>query len=331
MKNLSLKQLAFLTIGSVALLTSCEKSDHPGYEKSESGLYYKFYSQDEKGIKPVEGDMVKVVMLYKNDKDSILFDTKDPKVNRSGDATIEFPLAKSSFKGSFEEALQMMSVGDSASFLVNADSVYSKTFMVKELPPYITKGSLLNFEVKLKKITAKDEVEKERQKQMEVQKAMMEQKKGEEAAVLAKYIGENKVTVKPTASGLYYIETQKGSGPKPTKGSMVKVNYTGRLLDGTVFDTSDKETAKKANVYDERRPYEPIEFAVGEGQVIPGWDEGIMLMSKGAKAKFIIPSAIAYGPQGGGPIPPYAPLEFDVELVSFGPPAPAPAAPNTGK
>jgi FKBP-type peptidyl-prolyl cis-trans isomerase FkpA len=317
MKNYSLTKLAFLTIGSVAFLASCKKSDHPGYEKSESGLYSKFYTHDEKGVKPMEGDMVKVSMVYKNDKDSVLFDTKDPKVNRSGDATIEFPLSKSSFKGSFEEALSTMSVGDSASFLVNADSVYQKTFNVKELPPYITKGSLLTFEVKLKKITAKDEVEKMRAKQMEEQKAMMEKKKGEEAAVLEKYLSDNKITAKPTASGLYYIETTKGSGPKPMKGDTVKVNYTGRLLDGTVFDTSDKDVAKKANVFQEGRPYEPIQFPVGEGQVIPGWDEGIMLMSKGSKGKFIIPSAIGYGPQGGGPIPPFSPLEFDVELVSF--------------
>jgi FKBP-type peptidyl-prolyl cis-trans isomerase FkpA len=317
MKNSPLKQLALLAIGSVALLTSCEKSDHPGYEKAESGLYYKFYNQDEKGVKPVEGDMVKLSMIYKNDKDSILFDTKDPRVSRGGDAAIEMPLGKSSFKGSFEEAVGMMSVGDSASFLINADSVYNKTFMVKELPPYIAKGSLLTFEVKLVKITAKDEVEKMRQKQMAEQAAMMETKKAEEAQILEKYLADNKITVKPTESGLYYVETKKGSGPKPSKGDRVKVNYIGRLLDGTIFDTSDKEIAQKANIYDERRTYEAIDFPVGEGQVIPGWDEGIMMMNKGAKGKFVIPSNIAYGPQGGGPIPPYSPLEFDVELVSF--------------
>lgn len=319
MKNLSLKKLAFLTIGSVTFITSCEKSDRPGYDKTESGLYYKFYNRDEKGVKPVEGDVIKLSLLYKNDKDSVLFDTKDPRINRGGEPTIEMPLAKSTFSGSFEEAIAMMSVGDSASFLVSADSVYTKTFMVNELPPYVTKGSLLTFEVKLQKITAKDDVEKERQKRMEEQRAMIETKKVEEVASIQKFMTDNKLKSEPTASGLYYIETKKGSGPTPPKGSLVKVNYTGRLLDGTVFDTSDKEIAKKANIFDERRPYEPIEFVVGEGGVIPGWDEGILLMNKGAKGKFIIPFNLAYGPQGGGPIPPYSPLEFDVELVSFGP------------
>src|SRR3954470_8111221 len=112
MKKSFYKKVTFTALAAVVALTACEKSPYPGYEKSETGLYSKFYKHDEKGVKPVEGDMVKGVMLYKNDKDSVLFDTKDPKVNRSGDGTIEFPLAKSSFSGSFEEALGMMSVGD---------------------------------------------------------------------------------------------------------------------------------------------------------------------------------------------------------------------------
>ena len=91
------------------------------------------------------------------------------------------------------------------------------------------------------------------------------------------------------------------------------------MLDGSVFDTSNEAVAKQAGVFDERRPYEPIEFALGQGQVIPGWDEGISLMSAGSKGKLIIPSIIGYGEQGAGPIPPYSPLVFDVELVSFTP------------
>jgi FKBP-type peptidyl-prolyl cis-trans isomerase 2 len=104
---------------------------------------------------------------------------------------------------------------------------------------------------------------------------------------------------------------------------MVKVNYVGKLLDGTVFDTSDPEIAKKAGVYDQRRPYEPIEFPLGVGQVIPGWEEAISMMQAGTKATLVIPSNLAYGEQGaGGFIPPFSTLTFDVELVSFGPPKP---------
>lgn len=313
-KQFSLK-VAFAAVSAVLVITACNKSPYPGYDLAENGVYSKFYKQNESGVKPNEGDIVKLVLAYKNSKDSVLFDSKNK--NPNGTDFIEFPLSKSTFKGSFEEALSMMSVGDSASFLISADSVYIKTFRAKELPPYIEKGSMLNFEVKLEKITPKEEAEKERNQKMEEQQAMAELRKNEEPKAFANYLEKNKITAKPTASGLIYVENEKGKGPKPTKGNKVKVNYTGRLLDGTVFDTSVEAVAKEAGVFDERRTYEPIEFPLGQGQVIPGWDEGISLMSAGAKGQLIIPSSIGYGEQGAGPIPPYSPLVFDVELVSF--------------
>jgi FKBP-type peptidyl-prolyl cis-trans isomerase len=108
---------------------------------------------------------------------------------------------------------------------------------------------------------------------------------------------------KETKTGLKYIILKKGEGKKPLSGDLVKVHYKGELLDGTVFDSSYKRD-------------QPIEFKVGEGQVIPGWDEGIMLLDKGDKARFIIPSHLAYGENGaGGVIPPNATLIFEVELV----------------
>ncbi len=323
--------LAVSVIGAVltaVTITSCNKSPYPGYAMSENGVYSKFYKHDEKGVKPAEGDYVRVVMSYKNSKDSVLFDSKK---NPSGKTYIEFPLSKSTFKGSFEDALTMMSVGDSASFIISADSVYLKTFRAKELPKYVVKGTMLTFEATLQKITPKAEVEADKKKKMEERKAMLDLRKDAEPKELEKYLADNKVTTKPTSTGLIYIEKSKGKGAKPTKGCKVKVNYTGRLLDGTVFDTSDKEAAKKAGLFNEQRPYEPIEIPIGMGQVIPGWDEGIMMMNTGAKAQLIVPSAIAYGEQGQGPISPYSTLVFDVELVSFSPADAAPTAAPKGK
>ena len=111
--------------------------------------------------------------------------------------------------------------------------------------------------------------------------------------------------MKKTESGLFYIINKQGSGSTPSKGSKVSVHYKGSLVDGTVFDSSYQRD-------------EPIEFSVGIGQVIKGWDEGIMLLSKGASARFVIPSHLAYGSQGaGGAIPPNSTLIFDVELIDF--------------
>ena len=99
-----------------------------------------------------------------------------------------------------------------------------------------------------------------------------------------------------------FIEDENND--KPITGQKVKVNYKGMLLDGTVFDSSFKRN-------------EPIEFTLGVGQVIKGWDEGISLLGIGDKASFIIPSDLAYGESGaGGVIPPNATLIFEVELVS---------------
>ena len=106
-----------------------------------------------------------------------------------------------------------------------------------------------------------------------------------------------------TESGLRYKIIQKGSGTKAEKGKTVSVHYKGQLTDGTVFDSS----YKRGN---------PIDFALGKGQVIAGWDEGIQLLQEGDKARFVIPSQLGYGSQGaGGVIPPNAVLIFDVELM----------------
>jgi len=107
-----------------------------------------------------------------------------------------------------------------------------------------------------------------------------------------------------TESGLRYKILQNGDGKKAAKGATVSVHYKGQLLDGTVFDSSYKRK-------------QPIEFPLGVGQVIPGWDEGIQLLKVGDKARLVIPSNLGYGPRGaGGVIPPNATLIFDVELMA---------------
>ena len=106
--------------------------------------------------------------------------------------------------------------------------------------------------------------------------------------------------VKVTESGLQYLVLKEGNGVKPGPNDAVTVHYTGRLIDGTVFDSSVERG-------------EPATFAVG--QVIPGWVEGLQLMSEGAAWRLFIPSNLAYGPHGTGPIQPNSTLIFDVQLI----------------
>ena len=106
-----------------------------------------------------------------------------------------------------------------------------------------------------------------------------------------------------TASGLHFIDLVRGTGPAPHAGDVTEVHYTGWLEDGAKFDSSLDRG-------------EPIQFVLGRGNVIAGWDEGIALMRQGGKARLVIPPDLAYGERGaGGVIPPNAMLTFEVELV----------------
>ncbi len=129
-------------------------------------------------------------------------------------------------------------------------------------------------------------------------KIVDEKKKAQEAEM--KKLTEG---AKETPSGLKYIITEQGNGAKPQQGQIVSVHYAGYLTSGQKFDSS----------FDRNQP---IEFPIGKGRVIKGWDEGIMLLNVGTKAKLIIPPELGYGSRGaGGVIPPNAVLVFDVELL----------------
>jgi FKBP-type peptidyl-prolyl cis-trans isomerase len=106
-----------------------------------------------------------------------------------------------------------------------------------------------------------------------------------------------------TPSGLKYVDEKVGDGAAPQKGKRVSVHYTGTLTDGSKFDSS-------------RDRGQPFKFVIGVGQVIAGWDEGVMSMKVGGKRKLVIPANLGYGARGaGGVIPPNAELHFDVELL----------------
>ena len=306
------------------LVSSCGKgsdSKFEGYTRAENGLHYKFFNHTEGGATPKIGDFLLLNYQFKlQSKDSVLMDSKANSSDGSGFAEIN--LQRSTFSGSLEDGIMMLSKGDSASFIISADSFFLKTMGMNELPKFVNKGDFLQANMKVGEIMTKDVVDARRQKQMEERQVKMQELASQEQPALDKYLADNKITTKANESGLILIMQKKGTGPSPKKGDMVEVNYVGMLLDGTVFDTSIESVAKEKNTFNPQRPYEPIKFPLGQGQVIPGWDEGLALLNKGAKAKFIIPSKIGYGENAAGPIPPFSTLVFEVELVNFsaGPP-----------
>jgi FKBP-type peptidyl-prolyl cis-trans isomerase len=137
--------------------------------------------------------------------------------------------------------------------------------------------------------------------------ALAEKRETENRQAEIDFLAENskKPGIIVTGSGLQYEVINEGSGPKPSYDSTVQVHYEGSLIDGSVFDSSYSRG-------------EPIEFPLYD--VIPGWAEGIQLMSIGSKYRLVIPSDLGYGPQGAGPrIPPYSTLIFEVELIAIDP------------
>lgn len=273
-----------------AVVASCGmKSLFPGYKPTGTGLYYKQIVKGE-GEPIKNGDVIKVRLAYYIN-DSLLY-TTDSLPEPAYDLVHDSP-----FQGDLYEGFRMMHVGDSMSFMINADSVFQKQFRAPVLPSFVTPGSFMRWEV-----TVDAAMTEEAFQQMKEDEAAALQQASKDA--FAAYLAENGVDAQPTESGLVYVCTKPGKGKKPVANQMVKVHYTGRLLDGTVFDSSVERG-------------EPIEFTLGVHQVIAGWDEGIALMSKGEKGILYIPFDLAYGPRNMGVIAPYSNLVFEVELVDF--------------
>jgi len=302
-----MKKLTLLTAATAMAFVACNDSKFKGYTKAENGLHYKFYNHDENGKTIQEGDNIYIRYIITNQKnDSVIINSKD--ASRDGSGYVNFGFKKSSFQGSLEDGLKMMAKGDSAEFIVSADSFFLKSNGMNELPKGFKPGEYLKAIFKVKDLMPAAEVEALQKKQNEEREAKMKEFQALEQPAIDKFIAENKITAKPTASGLYYVETKKGTGEFPKATDMVKVHYTGKLLDGTVFDSSVERG-------------QPAEFPLNG--VILGWTEGLQLMKKGGKAKLVIPSSLGYGDRGAGDkITPFTPLYFEVELLDI---MPAPA------
>ena len=269
----------FLATAALTLLFSCGKK----FETTENGVKYKILSHDE-NAKPIgKGDLVLVNLILKTEHDSLILETFSKNSPRY--IPFEEPVLTQVFSA--------LSKGDSLEILVNADTLFMKSFGMPK-PANIKSGENIHFTMKVvESYRSKEILKKRADQQNELSK--------KDSLALNDFIKTLK-DVKQTASGLRYVIEKSNSGKQPKSGDKITVKYKGMLLNGEVFDAT-KEGA------------EPFQFTVGLGQVIKGWDEGLLLMHEGEKFKFIIPSNLAYGEGGSGPIPPLSTLIFDVELV----------------
>lgn len=286
--------IAFAGILAGFFMTSCNQSSrHPGFKKTSTGLYYKFYHKSGDTTQPKITEYAMVEMVY-GTPDSVLFDSRNLPATHS---PMKIPMIKSIYKGDIYEGIEMMHVGDSAVFQCNADSVFKKLFRMRKLPAFVDTTKDVYFAIKLVGVKTPQQI------QAEESVSMMKLKNAESKEREA-YLKKNNITVKPTQDGLYFIPEKPGKGRHPKVGDKVSVHYTGYLLNGKKFDSS-------------RDRGKPFEFTLGKHQVIPGWDEGIAMLRKGGSAKLIIPSTLGYGTRNMGPIPPFSTLVFEVELVNI--------------
>jgi len=271
-----------LTLAIMIALTSLAcSSQFSGFDKSETGLYYKIYQVGEDTVKAKTGDFITLDMKYVTEGDSVLFDSKTGGMGQ----TLRFQLPPSDFPGDLYEGIRMLTSGDSAEFLISADSVFTKTFKMPTRPEFIDSNSFLRFFVTLHAAEA------------------LETMKSKEKEVLKEYLETQQITEEPLPSGLYFLETKRGSGRKIDSGYIVKIHFDLTTLNGT-------------KVFSSKEQGEPMQLTYGKAFDTPGFDEGIGYMKEGGQAKFIVPSEIAFGAAGrGAVIPPFTTLIYNVEVV----------------
>jgi FKBP-type peptidyl-prolyl cis-trans isomerase FkpA len=286
----------FLTLLPAFMLFLFACNSGANYKTTDSGLTYKFHKTN-KGAKPLIDDVVKIDMAYRFPEDSVIFRSSEYQ------SPVLLTILASEYKGDIYEGLRMMSINDSTSFKLDAHSFFTRTLRYGGLPDFMQQGDSIYVDIVLHEILNKTQFEA--YQQQETQKYMEEQEKLaiQEENILDNYLQQNNINAQPEESGLIIMVEKAGRGPKPQAGQMIKVHYTGKLIDGTVFDSSVERGT-------------PIEFTIGRGQVIRGWDEGLSKINVGSKATFIIPSYLAYGDQArGAHIKPFSTLIFDVELL----------------
>ena len=288
MKKISILIVCFgaIMIGLFST-SSCNKD---GFSITPSGLRYELIEQ-KGGRKPMIGDMMRMHLIYKDKNGKEIYNSAE-----LGEAFV-LELTEPTFVGGLEEGFAMMSEGDSAIFLVNADSVFSKTFK-QPLPANIDSQDLLRFEIRLKKILTATEFRNESKHNTEYNQV-------EELRQIELYLGDNSISVPPVKPGVYFILFKEGKGAKPKPGDQVEIKYTGSFLGGEMFDASGNNGQN-------------LIYKLGDGTHLTAWEEAISTMQPGGVARLILSSSNAYGTAGLDPIPPNTPVIFDIELVRCG-------------
>lgn len=300
-----MKKLYFFAL--VALACSIIACSSKSFKKTDNGLLYCFENTVSDGQQPQVGDLLVGELVLTIDGDTLFSNLGKPdRIFQVAERTL--------FAGDIQEGLLMMHVGETAIFKVSADSIAN--FMGPNQMPSQYKageGQYMQYRISLHDIVTKEELVQEQNNFI----AQMEQRQKDEPDAIAQYIAEKGIIVKPSQTGVYIIVNKKGTGAKVAPGKIVAINYTGRTIEGKMFDTSREADAKEGGIYMSGREYSPLTYTVGAQPLIKGWEEGVQGQPAGTELTLVIPSEMAYGARGAGnDIQPYTPLVFDLTIES---------------
>jgi len=286
----------FLGLTSLVLLgaVACTNTE---FKRTKAGLQYKVYS-DGRGDLAKKGQFLKLQVVEKV-RDSVLFTSY-------GSIPAYLPVDTPHNTYNPWEIFTLLRKGDSAVAVLSADTLARK--MNGQLPPFLKRKDKITFSFKVVDIFASEDLlNKDREGELAKQK-------DREIREVEDYLAANHIQAQKTAKGVYYVIANPGSGDQVDSGKQVAVRYTGKLMpSGKVFDGNMTG------------PADPYKLVIGQGQVIPGWDDGLKVFKKGGKGMLYIPAYLAYDAQPGPGRKPFENLMFEVEIVDVTV-APPPAA-----
>lgn len=293
----------------LVLCVACNKSER----ETPSGLKFKVVKEGT-GVPVRVGDVLIFNFIFKDSKDSVWRSTYE----------MDFPpyilmpdTAGMKREDGMTQMLRMITPGDSVVLDISIKDFF-KDIVRQPIPPDFDTTLIFTYQIKAESTMTRDSF-------AIYQREFYQRKQAEQvikdSTAIEAYLAKNNLTAQKTKSGLYYIITKPGKGENGQSGQAAKVDYTGYTLDGVYFDTSVKSVAIEKGLYNPERekymPYAPYDVTIDRSQVIMGWHEALKVLNKGSKATIIVPSRMAYGPQGKNQIKPNEVLVFELEVVDL--------------
>lgn len=284
-----IKNLLWVMLAGAGMLAACGKTS---YKKTPGGMPYQlFRSKDTQQVR--NGSFVKLALVQKIN-DSVLFTTEKG-------LPVYLLISNQERPYDIAELWTSLHLGDSLITTQMMDTFIKRS--PESIPKEFKNGDRIITHVKVLEIFATDSLARADEEKLKNQIATAE------IAEVEKYLADKKITAQKTPSGAYLQIIQPGTGNTPEAGNIVSVNYTGSSWSGVKFDSNTDSAFGHV---------EPYTFPAGQGRMIKGFDEAVLMMQKGAKVKVYIPSMLAYGPAGNPPkIKPFENLIFDLELIDI--------------